>query len=110
MAARSDVVPNAAAREALATGKRRIKPNYLRKTLRLPPLDRPTWQCSTASRRPARAGYGNTLSISSSRGTARDGASPFNRVVVVRYRISSNFAIGSEHDPQQQVALRRSRT
>lgn len=33
------VVPNAAAREAVAMGKERIKPNYRRRVLRLPDLD-----------------------------------------------------------------------
>jgi RNA polymerase sigma factor (sigma-70 family) len=45
----------------------------------------PRWRCSTASRRPARAASTNTLSISSSRGAARNLA--FNRIVVVGYRM-----------------------
>jgi hypothetical protein len=51
-------------------GKRRIKPNYRRRVLRLPDLEIAKWRCSIASARQPRAAFTSTPSTNSSLATA----------------------------------------
>src|SRR5205823_7174288 len=81
------VVPNAAALEAVAMGKQRIKPNYRRRLLRLPDLDHCTRSVlnslgSPGSRRVYEYAIDQLLAWYCS-----EPRLAFNRIVVVRYRM-----------------------
>src|SRR6202451_4278449 len=104
----TSVVPNAAAWEAVAVGKQRIKPNYRRRVLRLPDLD----HCKSAVL--------NSLGSPASRRVYEYAINQFiawycseprlalNRIVIVRYRMyleSRHLAANTIN--QQLAAVRR---
>src|SRR6202048_416288 len=102
------VVPNAAAWEAVAMGKHRIKPNYRRRVLRLPDLD----HCKLAVR--------NSLGSPASRRVyeyaidqfiawyCSEPRLAFNRIVVARYRMHlESRGLAANTINQQLAAVRR---
>src|ERR1019366_3902858 len=102
------VVPNAAAWEAVAMGKQRIKPNYRRRVLRLPDLDH------------CRLAVLNSLGSPASRRVYEYAINQFiawycseprlalNRIVVVRYRMYlESRGLAANTINQQLAAVRR---
>ena len=102
------VVPNAAAWEAVAMGKHRIKPNYCRRVLRLPDLDH------------CRVAVLNSLGSPASRRVYEYAINQFiawycseprlalNRIVVARYRMHlESRGLAANTINQQVAAVRR---
>src|SRR5713226_8428567 len=102
------VVPNAAALEAVAMGKQRIKPNYRRRLLRLPDLDHCKRSVlnslgSPASRRVYEFAIDQFIAWYCS-----EPRLAFNRIVVVRYRLHlESRGLAANTINQQLAAVRR---
>jgi hypothetical protein len=100
--------PNAAAREAVAMGKKKVQPNYRRRTLRLPDLDHSKLAVLNSLGSP---GSRRVYEFALDQFIAWYCSEPrlaFNRIVVTRYRMYlESRALAANTINQQLAAVRR---
>jgi hypothetical protein len=100
--------PNAAAREAVAMGKKKVQPNYRRRTLRLPDLDHSKLAVLNSLGSP---GSRRVYEFALDQFIAWYCSEPrlaFNRIVVTRYRMYlESRALAANTINQELAAVRR---
>jgi site-specific recombinase XerC len=101
-------IPNAAAREAVAVGKKKVQPNYRRRTLRLPDLDHSKVAVLNSLGSP---GSRRVYEFALDQFIAWYCSEPrlaFNRIVLTRYRMHlESLGLAANTINQQLAAVRR---